>query len=106
MKNIEYCRRQIQLSMLRAQWWMASATSGHYKQRGLERATGNKNPDGTFEFRKCTDEELLAECMNTALRHIEIAAEFSENLAEAEKELLEAEERSVDVRKRNAWLEK
>lgn len=78
MKNLEYCRRQIQLSMLRAQWWIASATSGHYKQRKIAHGTITDNGP---EF---TDEEKLASCMATAQRHIEIAAEFSENLAEEE----------------------
>lgn len=100
MKNLEYCKRQIQLSMLRAQWWLASAQSGHYKQRQIFH--GPITSDGP-EF---TDEEKLADAMATALRHIEIAAEFSENLAEAEKEALEAHERSMDTRKGNAYREK
>jgi hypothetical protein len=78
MKNLEYCKRQIQLSLLRAQWWIASATSGHYKQQQI--AHGATAPT---EF---TDEEKLADAMETAQRHINVAAEFSESLAEAEEE--------------------
>jgi hypothetical protein len=87
MKNLEYCKRQIQLSMLRAEWWLASATSGHYKQRKI--AHGTVTSDGP-EF---TDEEKLAAAMATAQRHIELASEFSENLAEAEAEAVETETR-------------
>jgi hypothetical protein len=84
-KNLEYCKRQIQLSMLRAQWWIASAQSGHYKQRQIFHGTIT---NGGPEF---TDEEKLADAMAVALRHIEIAAEFSENLAEEETKAFEAE---------------
>lgn len=80
MKNLEYCKRQIQLSMLRAQWWMASATSGHYKQRNIAHGTATSGGP------ELTDEEKLADAMDTAKRHIELAAEFSEKLAEAEAE--------------------
>ena len=80
MKNLEYCKRQIQLSMLRAQWWIASTTSGHYKQRKIHHGTITS---GGPEF---TDDEKLAGAMATAQRHIELAAEFSEKLAEAESE--------------------
>lgn len=76
MKNLEYCKRQIQLSMLRVQWWLASVSSGHYKNRQIFHTHGN-GP----EF---TDDEKLAAAMATAKRHIELAAEFSESLAEAE----------------------
>lgn len=74
MKNLEYCRRQVQLSMLRAQWWIASATSGHYKQREIVNGAGIE----------LTDEEKLADCMATARQHIKIASDFSETLTEAE----------------------
>lgn len=104
MKNLEYCKRQIQLSMLRAQWWMASATSGHYKLRRLQQGTDEKSAEGRIVFRDCTDEEKLAACLATAQRHIEGAAEYSEVLAKSEEELLEAEARSRDVRKHNDWL--
>ena len=80
MKNLEYCKRQIQLSMLRAQWWIASATSGHYKQRKIHHGTITS---GGPEF---TDDEKLVDAMATAQRHIELAAEFSETLAEVEQE--------------------
>ena len=80
MKNLEYCKRQIQLSMLRAQWWIASATSGHYKQRKISHGMITS---GGPEF---TDDEKLADAMATAQHHIELAAEFSEKLAEAESE--------------------
>lgn len=80
MKNLDYCKRQIQLSMLRAQWWMTSAASGHYKQRQIAHGTVT---DGGPEF---TDDEKLADAMATAKRHIEIAAEFSESLADVEEE--------------------
>lgn len=80
MKNLEYCKRQIQLSMLRAQWWLASATSGHYKQRKVFHGT---RTSGGPEF---TDDEKLRDAMATAQRHIELAAEFSDKLAEAEEE--------------------
>lgn len=79
-KDLEYCKRQIQLSMLRAQWWIASAASGHYKRRRISHGTLTSNG---ADF---TDEEKLEDAMATAQRHIEIAAEFSENLAEAEAE--------------------
>jgi hypothetical protein len=82
MKNLEYCKRQIQLSMLRAEWWLASATSGHYKQRKIAHGTVT---NGGPEF---TDDEKLAAAMATAQRHIELAAEFSESLAEAEEEVV------------------
>lgn len=78
MKNLEYCKRQIRLSMLRAQWWLASTTSGHYKQREIFHGSGRDS--------ELTDDEKLAAAMATAKRHIEIAAEFSESLAEAESE--------------------
>lgn len=83
--NLEYCKRQIQLSMLRAEWWIASATSGHYKQRKI--AHGAVTSGGP-EF---TDEEKLAAAMATAQRHIELAAEFSESLAEAEAEAVKTD---------------
>ena len=76
--NKKHCERQIQLMMLRAQWWIASATSGHYKQRkvfhGFITDTGP-------EF---TDEEKLADTMATADRHIRNAQDFMEALAERE----------------------
>jgi hypothetical protein len=81
--NLEYCKRQIQLSMLRAQWWIASATSGHYKRRKIFH--GPASSEGP-EF---TDEEKLADCLETASRHIENAAEFSEHLTEAEAAIAE-----------------
>jgi len=93
-KNLRYCQRQIELSMLRAQWWLVSATSGHYKQRQI--AHGSVTSGGP-EF---TDEEKLAAAMATAQRHIELASEFSENLAEEEN--LE----NMTVAERNAWLVK
>jgi hypothetical protein len=77
VKNLEYCKRQFQLSTLRAQWCLTSVTSGHYKQRKIFHGT-----DGP-EF---TDDEKLANAMATAQRHINLAAEFSESLAEAEAE--------------------
>jgi hypothetical protein len=80
VKNLEYCKRQIQLAMLRAQWWLASASTGHYKQRKISHGTITR---GGPEF---TDDEKLAAAMATAQRHIEIAAEFSEKLAEAESQ--------------------
>lgn len=80
MKNLEYCKRQIQLSMLRAQWRLASVTTGHYKQRKIYRGTLSHNGP------ELTDDEKLANAMATAQRHIELAAEFSESLAEAEFE--------------------
>jgi hypothetical protein len=88
MKNLEYCKRQIKLSMLRAQWWLTSAQSGHYKQSGSQRGTDQKSDDGRIVFRDCTDEEKLESCMATALRHIDLAREFSESLAEEEEKLL------------------
>lgn len=100
MKNTEYCKRQIQLSILRAQWWLASAQTGHYKQRKIAHGTITS---GGPEF---TDEEKLADAMATAQRHIELAAEFSENLAEEEQKELDAQERSMDTRKRNEYLER
>jgi len=76
--------------MLRAQWWLASAQSGHYKQRQIFHGPVTSNGP---EF---TDDEKLESCMATAMRHIEIAAEFSENLAEEENKLHEAQQRSMD----------
>ncbi len=85
--NLEYCRRQIQLSMLRAQWWIASVTSEHYKQRKIFRGPiTDRGPE-------LTEEEKLADAMATAQRHIELAAELSESLAEAEEEAIEADAR-------------
>ena len=78
MKNLEYCKRQFQLSMARAQWWMLSATTGHYKQRKIYRGTLSHNGP------ELSDDEKLADAMATALLHIEIATEFSEILAEEE----------------------
>lgn len=78
MKNLEYRKRQVQLSMLRAQWWIASVNTGHYKQRKIYRGTLSHNGP------ELTDDEKLADAMATALRHIEIAAEFSESLGEEE----------------------
>ena len=77
--NLEYCKRQFQLSMLRAQWWLTSATSGHYKQRKIWHGGS-----GGSEF---TDDEKLAAAMATAQRHIDNASKFSESLAEAESEV-------------------
>ena len=87
-KNLEYCRRQIQLSMLRAQWWIASAQTGHCQQRKIYHGT---ETSGGSEF---TPDEKLESAMATALRHIEIAAEFSENLAEEEQKLHDAQQRA------------
>ena len=78
MKNIEYGKRQYQLSTLRAKYWLASVTSGHYKQRQIFHGTGTDSP--------FTDDEKLARAMATANRHIELAAEFAEGLADAESE--------------------
>jgi hypothetical protein len=76
--NKKHCERQIQLMMLRAQWWLASATSGHYKQRNIKHGTiTNGGPD-------FTDEEKLADTMATADRHIRNAQEFIDALAERE----------------------
>ena len=74
--NAKYCRRQIELSMLRAQWWIASATSGHYRQRKLHHAS--------LEGPEFTDEEKLHDALATADRHIELAANLSDKLAEFE----------------------
>ena len=76
--NKKHCERQIQLMMLRAQWWLASATSGHYKQRKVFHGfiTG-KGPE-------LTDDEKLADVMATADRHIRNAQEFMDALAERE----------------------
>ena len=90
-KNLEYCKRQIQLSMLRAQWWLASATTGHYKQRKIFHGPASTGGEAF------TDEEKLAACLATANRHIENAAEFSEDLASEEQDLLDAEERATAV---------
>jgi hypothetical protein len=84
-KNLRYCQRQIELFMLRAQWWLASATAGHYKQRKIAHGTVT---EGGPEF---TDDEKLAAAMSTAMRHIELAAEFSEDLAEEERKAMEKE---------------
>jgi hypothetical protein len=92
-KNQRYCQRQIDLSMLRAQWWIASATSGYYKQRNISH--GSITHGGS----KFTEEEKLADAMKTALRHIELATEFSEALAEEDLE-------NMSVNERNTYLEK
>ncbi len=84
-KNFKYCARQFQLATLRAQWWMASVTSGHYKQRGLQRGTEEKSEDGRIVFRDCTDEEKLDAAMKTIQRHLEFANECSETLCEGEE---------------------
>jgi hypothetical protein len=60
---------------------MASVTSGHYKQRKVRHGTLTS---GGTEY---TDDEKLASAMATALRHIELAAEFSESLAADDPEM-------------------
>lgn len=79
MRNHDYCKRQFQLSMLRAHWWMASATSGHYKQRRIYHGT---ETSGRAEF---TDDEKLRDCLATAQRHMELAQEFHEALGKENK---------------------
>jgi len=79
----DHTHRQFQLALMCAQWWLTSVASGHYKQRGLQRGAG-KNPDGTIEFRDCTDEEKLDDAMECAKRHMEFATKCSERLAESE----------------------
>lgn len=71
--NKKHCERQIQLLMVRAQWWLASATSGHYRQRMVSR--------GGVEL---TDDEKLDDTMATADRHVRMAQEFMDALAERE----------------------
>lgn len=77
MKNLKYGERQFQIALLRAQWWLASVTSGHYKQRQIFHGTGGP---------ELTDEEKLAAAMATANRHLEFATDCSEASAVTEED--------------------
>lgn len=63
---------QIHEASLYAQWWMASATTGHAATRTIFKV------DEGGERRKMTKEELTSEAMQTAHRHIERHRELYE----------------------------
>ena len=97
MKNHKYADRQFQLLLMRAQWQMASAMSGYYKQRAVYH--GSPSDEGN----RLTDEELLAETMGAAQRHMELAFYQSEAMAGAEEDDNISSVELVD--RRNAYLE-
>ncbi len=70
---------QFLLAMGRAALWTAITQSGGYKLSAAEVGCGQR-ADGTIIFRPQTDDEKLKEAMNTARRHLEIAAEFAQGL--------------------------
>jgi hypothetical protein len=69
--NVPYLKAQLEQRKLFAEFFIASALTGHAKQRKIFHGV-----DGP-EF---TDEEKINEAMNTARRHIEIFGELMEHL--------------------------
>jgi len=65
---------EIQLASLRAQWWIASATTGHCLSRKIYRGLGC---DPSTEI---TDSEKINEAMNTANGHIRRATELIDQI--------------------------
>lgn len=64
---------QIHEASLYAQWWMASATTGHAATRTIFKT------DEGGDHRKMTAEELTSEAMRVAHRHIERHRELYES---------------------------
>ena len=70
---IERLRLDIEISKLWAQWWMASAVTGHCKDREIYHGTGDS---------PLTDAEKVADAMATAKSHIHSIRDATENLCE------------------------
>lgn len=51
--------------------WHASVVSGAYRYRKLQRPTEEKDKDGSFVWRDCTDEEKLTNTMSILKAHAE-----------------------------------
>ncbi len=62
---------EITYRTLQAQWWIASATTGHCLSSQLYHGTGKNRP--------FTDAEKIAHALETAQRHIAMIAEISDN---------------------------
>ena len=80
---IERLRLNIETSKLWAQWWIASAVTGHCKAREIYHGV-----DGP----ELTDAEKVEDAMATAKRHIENTRTVTENLCK----LLEDEDVATD----------
>ncbi len=74
--DIELLKNQIKERELLANWWIASASTGHAKSRSVFHGTGGV---------ELTDQEKVDDAMETALKHIHIHRELSEALLEARK---------------------
>jgi len=92
---IKYQERFIQLSLQRASWWTAMATTGVATTRDTHRGrevTEEERANGqVIGWRPESDDEKVKNALDTAHRHIEIAQEFSDALADCERELSEIE---------------
>ena len=53
-----------------ANWWIASAVTGHTKSRDITRL-GEKNAQGNYPHIQLTDEEKVADALNVAKNHVE-----------------------------------
>ena len=63
---------QIIYSTLQAQWWIASATTGHCLSRQLFHGTGQDRP--------YTDSEKVADALETAQRHMAMIEAVSDDM--------------------------
>ena len=63
---------QIMYSALQAQWWIASATTGHCLSRQLYHGTGQDRP--------FTDAEKIADALETAQRHMAMIEAVSDDM--------------------------
>ena len=79
MRNLNEMQNQFNLSLARAQLWVARATTGEAKSRKLYHGTylGNKN--------ELTDKEKIADALGIAKAHIGNAAEMAEAMEVARK---------------------
>lgn len=79
---MRYVDAQFMLRLQRVQYWSALITSGAYKQLTTQQGTDEKSADGTIVFRDLTDDEKLQHALATMKRHIEIADDTAETIAE------------------------
>lgn len=80
-KRRENVRLQLQATQAWVAYWQTYISSGAYKSRKLERPEGS-NPDGSFKWRACTDEEKLATSMGSLHAHVERVQELTDLLME------------------------
>lgn len=77
MEDNEYAKNQVVIHTLLAQWWMARAITGEIKQRTIYH---NEGDYGNYPSDEFTNEEKIANAIDTAKRHIDIIRDINDEI--------------------------